>query len=228
MSTLNAIDTVGPQNIIAVLDGSGGVTSGILYDGIDHPLRLARSGFRYYYEVDLAGNVRRIRDVNGSDLGGYRYTAFGEEYPADATTPAASIQQPLQWKGRWFNALASGIYDVRARQWSPGMGAFLSVDGFERQDSRSTLWAWGGQNPVRFTDPTGRDESGGVSLPPTPPTGPNQCSLNPHPDDCRADCKQKAQDNYDVCILTYTVFVCGPQRDKDYTSCITKNGCSLP
>src|SRR3984957_19488087 len=125
MSTLNVIDGVGPQNIIAVLDSSGGVTSGILYDGVDLPLRLARSGLRYYYEVDLAGNVRRLRDINGNDLGGYRYSAFGIGYPADAGTPAAAIQQPLQWKARWASSLAGGVYDVRARQWSPGMAAFL-------------------------------------------------------------------------------------------------------
>ena len=155
-STLNVIDGVGPQNIIAVLDNSGGVTSGILYDGIDHPLRLARSGLRYYYEVDLAGNVRRIRDINGVDLGGYRYSAFGESYPADATTPAPSIQQPLQWKGRWASTLAGGIYDVRARQWSPALGVFLQVDEFAFQSSRTTPWGWPSQNPVRFRDPRGR------------------------------------------------------------------------
>jgi hypothetical protein len=31
-----------------------------------------------YYELDLAGNVRRLREPGGNDLGGYRYTAFGD------------------------------------------------------------------------------------------------------------------------------------------------------
>ena len=122
-STLPTLDTVPPQNIVAVLDSSGGVTSSFLYDAVDSPLRLTRSGLRYYFEVDLAGNVRRIRDPLGDDLGGYRYTAFGELYAADAATPAPSITQPLQWKGRWASSLAGGVYDVRARQWSPGPGS---------------------------------------------------------------------------------------------------------
>jgi len=155
-NTLGPTDQVAPQNVVAIFDSSGGVTSGILYDGVDHPLRLARSGFIYYYEVDLAGNVRRLRDTHGDDLGGYRYTAFGEEYPADSTTPAAAIEQPLQWKGRRASTLAGGIYDVRARQWSPGMGVFTAVDEFEMQDSDSTLWGWPGMNPIAGSDPTGR------------------------------------------------------------------------
>jgi RHS repeat-associated protein len=154
--TLGAIDGLAPQNIVAILDTSGGVTSAIFYDGVDSPLRLSRSGLIYYYEVDIAGNVRRIRDLSGNDLGGYRYTAFGELYAADADTPAPSITQPLQWKGRWFNPLASGIYDVRARQWSPGMGAFLQIDEFEYHGRNSTLWGWAGQSPVRRRDPRGR------------------------------------------------------------------------
>ena len=78
-----------------------------------------------------------------SNPGLYRYTAFGESYPADATTPAPSITQPLQWKGRWFSSLAGGIYDVRARQWSPGMGAFLEIDLLEMENPTSTLWGYG-------------------------------------------------------------------------------------
>jgi RHS repeat-associated protein len=124
-----------------------------LFDGIDHPLRIkiVASGTTAYYELDLAGNVRGLRASGGADLGGYRYTAFGQTVE-DTTT----ITQPLRWKGRWFSPIAGGIYDVRARQWSPEMGAFLAVDEFWAHDSRATLWSWPQQNPPRFSDPKGR------------------------------------------------------------------------
>ncbi|MDP9036445.1 MAG: hypothetical protein M3O50_16715 [Myxococcota bacterium] len=64
-----------------------------------------------YYELDLAGNVRRLRDKTGADLGGYRYTAFGQMLAADGGTPAPSVEQPLRWKGRMFVDVAGGIYD---------------------------------------------------------------------------------------------------------------------
>ncbi len=130
-----------------------------LFDGVDHPLRVhARSpDLVYYYELDLAGNVRRLMRPGGSDAGGYRYTAFGTQMPADATTPSAQFDQPLRWKGRLFTEFVpgAGLYDVRARAWSPEMGAFTSIDEYAFHDARSTLWGWPGENPAAWRDPTG-------------------------------------------------------------------------
>ena len=229
-NTLDVTDSINPQNIVAVLDNSGGVTSALLYDDIDHPLRLNRSGFIYYYEVDLAGNVRRLRDTSGNDLGGYRYTAFGESYPADATTPTPVIDQPLQWKGRWFSSLASGIYDVRARQWAPGMGVFTTVDELaiygastsvgaqalidliglsaSRFPSRATtLWGWPNQEPTLITDTSGRQA--------------DECIYIPDPNQCRNNCKADAQLVYDVCIgLGLTESECQRRQTNTYNRCV--------
>jgi hypothetical protein len=103
-----------------------------------------------------SGSSSRRREPT-SERGLYRYTAFGQLYPADATTPEPAIMQPLMWKGRWFSPLAGGIYDVRARQWSPTLGAFLLVDLFELHRADSTPWSWPSESPIRFRDLTGRD-----------------------------------------------------------------------
>jgi RHS repeat-associated protein len=92
-----------------------------------------------------------LRASGGASLGGYRYSAFGK-----TLEDTSLITQPLRWKGRWFSPVAGGTYDVRARQWSPELGVFLSVDEYWAHDPRSTLWGWGNQNPVRFSDPGGR------------------------------------------------------------------------
>ena len=89
-------------------------------------------------------------------MGGYRYTAFGQLETADSGTPTPTIDQALRWKGRWFVNVAGGLYDVRARWWSPQLGAFLSVDDFGYHDRNSTLWGWATQNPIRLNDPSGR------------------------------------------------------------------------
>jgi hypothetical protein len=36
------------------------------------------------------------------------------------------------------------------------MGAFLAIDGYGFHGRNSTLWGWPGQNPLFWTDPTGR------------------------------------------------------------------------
>lgn len=145
-------------NVVARLEKTGAVRQGFLFEGIDKPLRLrdAASNLKYYYELDIAGNVRRLRRTDGSDAGGYRYSGFGVQYPADQQTPSAQVDQPLRWKGRWWSDFAK-IYDVRARQWSPEIGSFTSIDEFAAFDETSTLWAWGNENPIRFSDPSGRD-----------------------------------------------------------------------
>ncbi len=117
-------------------NGSAWLTHGNwLYDGIDHPLEhVDETGARQYYEVDLVGNVRRLVAAGGADLGGYRYTAFGETYVADSGTPAptGAASLPVRWKGRWLEYSAGGIdfYDMRARWWVPQLGLFVTSDSF--------------------------------------------------------------------------------------------------
>jgi RHS repeat-associated protein len=144
-------------NRVARLNPDGTAIETYLYDGLDSPLRLLRQQQATYYEVDLAGNVRRLRDASGADLGGYRYTAFGQLEPADAGTPAPSVDQSLRWKGRPFLNVVGGLYDMRARWWSPQLGSFLSIDELAYHDRNSTLWGWPRQNPMRWSDPTGHD-----------------------------------------------------------------------
>jgi len=105
-----------------------------------------------YYEVDLAGNVRRLRGPGGTARGGSWYTAFGKTLEDTAT-----LEQPLRWKGRPHEIVgALELYDMRARVWAPELGTFLSIDEYRYHHSTSTLWGWPGQNPIRWSDPDGR------------------------------------------------------------------------
>jgi RHS repeat-associated protein len=113
--------------------------------------------------------VRRIRGGKtyllggqdpASDLGGYRYTAFGRTVTApDTAAPTVFTylyQQPLRWQGRWYTEMAGGLYDFRSRVWSPELGAFLMADEFGFLTATGTLWSWPGQNPYRSRDPSGQ------------------------------------------------------------------------
>jgi RHS repeat-associated protein len=151
----------GPNLVAEIDDAQPSVKRTYLWEGVDHPLRARdASGVRAYYELDLAGNVRRLRAPNsGTDLGGHRYGAFGKRLAPSAKTPAPLYEQPFSWKGRWthdWTSASAPLVDMRARVWSPGMAAFTSVDELGYHDARSTLWGWPRQNPISWSDPSGR------------------------------------------------------------------------
>jgi RHS repeat-associated protein len=144
-----------------------------VYDGIDHPLwmvdrKLFTEGASIYFELDTLGNVRRLRgglkvedrSPVPSDLGGYRYSAFGRQRPPSGSTPlpivnGALYAQPIRWQGRWAEDPAGTVYDFRSRFWSTELGAFVQPDAFQYLGRTGTLWSWPGQNPIRWRDPYG-------------------------------------------------------------------------
>ena len=210
---LDRVALVGPN----VGSSPGPVLESYLFDGIDHPLRIARPGVAttnyYYYELDLAGNVRGLRASGGSDLGGYRYSAFGQ-----TVEDTSLINQPLLWKGRWFSSVAGGTYDMRARQWSPELGVFLEIDEFEYQDRKTTLWGWPGMNPNR-RDVMGRGGDDGGTSPAPGAGGPTTCGGFPTEAECIAKCDKIAGDALKACDKEH-----GPPNTPDNDKCVLDVG----
>ena len=78
----------------------------------------------------------------------YDYDAYGAEKapdPADAN--------PFRYCGEYYDAESGQIY-LRARYYAPGVGRFVTED-----PARDGLnwYAYAGNNPVMFVDPTGLD-----------------------------------------------------------------------
>lgn len=160
------------------IPGSGiasAVQRRILYEGVDRPLWMydASQSSSIYFELNITGNVRRLRGGKAlstaaplaSDLGGYRYTAFGHLNTTDTATPyptakGQKYEQPLRWQSHWYIDYGSGLYDFRARVWSPELAAFLQADEFGFLSRTGTLWSWPGQNPFLYADPSGRGPFG--------------------------------------------------------------------
>ncbi|MEZ4262454.1 MAG: hypothetical protein R3B36_25450 [Polyangiaceae bacterium] len=165
---------------VATLDAFGGVVESTLFEGIDHPVRTKRGATTVYFELDLASNVRRLRAAGGTDLGGYRFSAFGSELE---DTASVSFDQDLRWKGRPRDVLGASLetYDMRAREWVPELGGFGSVDELAFWDARTTLWGWPGMSAVRLRDPSGRWD----------------------PNKCQADCDSKQEIRVEECRLEY-------------------------
>jgi len=61
---------------------------------------------------------------------------------------------------------------MRARWWSPQVGAFLSIDELAYQDVRSTLWGWPRQNALKWSDPSGHYAGSLLPVAPSPVAAP--------------------------------------------------------
>jgi len=191
-----------------------------LFDGIDHPRRIRQGATTAYYELDLAFNVRRLRASGGVDLGGYRYSAFGQ-----TKSETATVAQPLRWKGRWASPIAGGTYDVRARQWAPDAGVFLAVDEYRFHDARSTLWGWPRMNPVRWSDPSGHQGEGCMQCPPENPNcacpGPGCVFCEGGTKACEDRCFDFAESFLQFCLKSGTPpTLCALKREEGLRTCV--------
>ena len=105
-----------------------------------------------YYEDDGLGNVMDITDHLGNNVMSYRYDVFGNLF-----TQMAAPYNDLGYTGQLYDPEASLLY-LSARWYSPSAGRFTTSDtymGNMTNPQTLNLYAYTGNNPVNYTDPTG-------------------------------------------------------------------------
>ncbi|MBI1748137.1 MAG: VCBS repeat-containing protein [Acidobacteria bacterium] len=135
-------------NVLLELDGSNNIvaryTNGL---GIDEPLIMNRAGQNYFYHADGLGSIAQLTDPSGGPARSYIYDAFG-----NIVDQTGDPMNPYSYTSREFDA-ESGLYYYRARYYDPQVGRFISEDLFGDMN----LYAYVGNNPVRWLDPLGLD-----------------------------------------------------------------------
>jgi len=128
-----------------------------------------------YLTVDHLGSTRVMMDQNGTPLQCHDYLPFGEEVPSGAGGRTgcygAGTGTGLLFTGQLRDAPGeSGLDFFGARYFSGAQGRFTSadepmVDQDESDPQSWNLYAYGRNNPLSFTDPTGRcsQASGGYT-----------------------------------------------------------------
>ena len=109
--------------------------------------RTDAAGLRAFLS-DALGSTVALADAAGAVQTEYTYAPFGE------TTAAGIVSSnPYQFTGRENDA--TGLYYYRARYYHPGLQRFISEDpiGFVAGDPN--FYAYVGNSPVMFTDPSG-------------------------------------------------------------------------
>ena len=135
----------GSSNLVAQYNTTGGLQAWYLQvDSLDTPIRMVTPSGTYAYAVDGPGSLDRLTDTGGATVETYTYDPWG------LTSASGSVTNPFQFTGRTLEP--SGLYDYRARSYDPsenGAHRFLS------QDPAGGGYAYVGDSPANFVDPTG-------------------------------------------------------------------------
>jgi RHS repeat-associated protein len=111
------------------------------------------AGLRYYH-ADGLGSTRLLSDETGAATDRTTFEAFGE---IDAAASMQTSDNSFLYTGEQLD-LNTGFYYLRARYMDPRAGRFAQQDAFmgiQRHPASIHKYAYGNNNPISMTDPSG-------------------------------------------------------------------------
>lgn len=115
-------------------------------------IRREHGGQIGYYLYNGHPDVVGVVDPASAVLATYRYDAFG-----NPTQTTGSFNNPFRYTAEPYDPETGAIY-LRARYYQPALGRFLTQDTWQGDPWRpwtQNLYAYVGNNPVNYVDPTG-------------------------------------------------------------------------
>ena len=153
-------------NVIAEYDHDNFLLRKYIYGlSVDEPICMidvADSNSVYYYHYDGLGSVVALSDSNGDTVQTYEYSIYGQVAASDPNF----LTNPYLFTGRRFD-IETGLYYYRARYYNPYIGRFMQTDPVGYDDGIN-WYAYCGNNPLVYTDPSG------LSADSNEPNGPNE------------------------------------------------------
>ncbi len=128
-------------------------TANILSGGIDEIFKRTDSSGSWSPLFDGLGSALSLTDANGATQTQYTYGAFGQ-----STTNGADSNNSAQYTGRENDG--TGLQYNRARYYSPTLQRFISEDPLGFGGGDINLYAYTGNSPTNFADPSGLSVGG--------------------------------------------------------------------
>jgi RHS repeat-associated protein len=139
---LAQMDNAGTTLRRFVPDGSGAMDARLATVEAD--------GTVYWHHTDHQGSVIATSTADGQVFATAAYSPYGE-FAGSVTAPPT--HSPFGYTGRQYDD-ETGLYQYRARYYSPRLGVFLSNDPIGTKDDPN-LYMYVGLDPVNRIDPTG-------------------------------------------------------------------------
>jgi RHS repeat-associated protein len=119
------------------------------------PISVTAGSKTAYFAYDGLGSVVNITSSAGATWWTYSYLPFGGVRTATKNNTQA-VDNLLRFAGGYLDP--TGLYHFGARQYDAGTGRFMSTDPVKPviSDPYVAAYVYGDNNPVRYTDPSGR------------------------------------------------------------------------
>jgi RHS repeat-associated protein len=145
--------------LVAELDGSGHVVSQFVYgtSGVT-PEYMIKGGVEYRIIMDERGSVRLVvKATTGQVAQQLSYDAFG-----NVTQDTSPGFQPFGFAGGLYDR-DTGLVRFGARDYDAQTGRWTAKDPLLFGGGQANLYAYAGNDPVNYSDPTGLDPCSGLT-----------------------------------------------------------------
>ena len=111
-------------------------------------------GTKYFYQLNLQGDVIGIVDTTGASVAKYAYDAWGRVVYSTGTMAAIN---PIRYRGYYYDA-EMGMYYLQSRYYDPALKRFINEDSYLGTGLGFVgynMFAYCNNNSVNYYDPTG-------------------------------------------------------------------------
>ena len=145
--------TLGQPSVAIERDGANKLLRRYVY-GLDLLSQTTPTKGPFWYHHDGLGSVTDITSAVGTPLAWTEYTPFGA--PRSSASTAQAPLNPFRFTGEYRDG-TTGLYHLRARQYDPGTGRFLSTDPVSPGvgDPYVGAYVYVRNQPTLGTDPSG-------------------------------------------------------------------------
>ena len=157
-------------NLIKQTDGT--TTLEFIYDhtGV---CAVVHNGSTYFYRKNAQGDIISLLDNAGKVSVYYRYNAWGACTVLDANgaqiddTSHIGNLNPFKYRSYYYDT-ETKLYFLKTRYYDPEICRFITIDDISYLDPKSinglNLYAYCGNNPIKYSDPNGTSITLGVIL----------------------------------------------------------------